>query len=181
MTSNDAWIGDARPYLAPRAAGEQDAWSAEAAAHDRRGGQRLLSVEEVDPPEPVRAFFGIDLGEKVVVRRRLILLDDLPVELADSYYPTHIARGTRLAERGKVPGGAITLLAELGHVPEAEPLEDVAAAVATISQCNDLGLPTGSPVLILTRFTRSATGEPIEVSIMTVTRHLQYRQRKQAS
>jgi GntR family transcriptional regulator len=181
MTSDDAWIGDAHPYLAPRTAGQQDAWTAETAARGRKGGQRLLAVEEVDPPEPVRTFFGVDPGEKVVVRRRLILLDDQPIELADSYYPSHIARGTPLAERGKIPGGAITLLATLGLVPEDEPLEDVAAAVATTSECDDLDLQAGAPVLVLTRFTKSSAGEPMEVSIMTMTRHLQYRQRKQAS
>ncbi|MFJ9634509.1 GntR family transcriptional regulator [Streptomyces sp. NPDC101175] len=181
MTSDDAWIGDAHPYLAPRAEGQKDAWSAEAAARGRKGSQRLLAAKEVDPPGPVQDFFGVEAGERVVVRRRLILLDDHPVELADSYYPARIARGTPLAEQGKIPGGAVTLLATLGFVPEDEPLEDIAAAVATVSQCEELDLPAGAPVLILTRFTRSRAGEPMEVSVMTMTRHLQYRQRKQAS
>lgn len=180
MGSDDAWVGEAQPYLAPRGAGEQDAWSTEAAAHGRRGGQRLLAVEEVDPPSPVRDFFRTEPGEAVVVRRRLILLDDEPVELADSYYPARIARGTRLAEHGKIPGGAVTLLATLGFTPEDDPLEDVHATTATTSQCAALDLPPGAPVLVLTRFTTSTTGEPMEVSVMTMTRHLQYRQRKQA-
>ncbi|MFE3413105.1 UTRA domain-containing protein [Streptomyces mirabilis] len=181
MGSNDAWMGDAQPYLAPRQAGERDAWSAEATAHGRRGSQRLLAVEEVDPPDSVRDFLGIGPTERVVVRRRLILLDDEPVELADSYYPTHIARGTRLAERGKIPGGAVTLLSALGFTPEDEPLEDVSAATVSPSQCAALNLSPGTPVLVLTRFTTSTSGEPMEVSVMTMTRHLQYRQRKQAS
>ncbi|MFF7189659.1 UTRA domain-containing protein [Streptomyces sp. NPDC008222] len=181
MGSNDAWMGEAQPYLTPRQAGERDAWSTEAAAHGRRGSQRLLAVEEVDPPDTVRAFLAIGPAEKVVVRRRLILLDDEPVELADSYYPARIAHGTRLAERGKIPGGAVTLLAALGFTPEDEPLEDVFAATASSSQCAALRLPPGAPVLVLTRFTASTSGEPMEVSVMTMTRHLQYRQRKQAS
>ncbi|WP_329453191.1 UTRA domain-containing protein (plasmid) [Streptomyces sp. NBC_01724] len=181
MTSDDAWVGDAQPYLAPRAAGERDAWSTEAATHGRKGSQRLLAVEEVEPPAAVRDFFGGDPAGKVVVRRRLILLDDQPVELADSYYPARIARGTRLAEAGRIPGGAVTLLATLGFTPEADPLEDVAPATATADECEALSLQPGTAVLVLTRFTRSTTGEPMEVSIMTMTRHLQYRQRKQAS
>ncbi|MEU1568618.1 UTRA domain-containing protein [Streptomyces mirabilis] len=181
MGSEDAWMGDAQPYLTARQAGERDAWSAEAAARGRRGSQRLLAVEEVDPPGSVREFLGISPDEKAVVRRRLILLDDQPVELADSYYPPHVARGTRLAERGKIPGGAVTLLAALGFTPEDEPLEDVFAATASPSQCTALSLPPGAPVLVLTRFTASTSGEPMEVSVMTMTRHLQYRQRKQAS
>ncbi|WP_394427226.1 UTRA domain-containing protein [Streptomyces sp. SGAir0957] len=181
LTGDDAWIGDAQPYLRPRAAGAQDAWSSEAAERGRRGTQRLLAVEEVDPPEAVRAFLRLHQGEKAVVRRRLILLDDEPVELADSYYPARIARGTQLAETGKIRGGAVTLLATMGFTPEAHPLEDVAAAIASSSQCSALALPPGTAVLVLTRFTRSEEGEPLEVSVMTMTRHLRYRQREEAN
>jgi DNA-binding GntR family transcriptional regulator len=181
VSSDDAWIGDAQPYLTPRREGERDAWSSEAAARGHRGTQRLLAVEEVDPPSAVRDFFGMGPEEKAVVRRRLILLDGEPVELADSYYPTRIARGTQLAEAGKIRGGAVTLLATMGFTPEDSPLEDVAAEIASPSHCEALGLRPGSPVLILTRFTRSTTGEPMEVSVMTMTRHLRYRQRKEAS
>ncbi|MFE2838484.1 UTRA domain-containing protein [Streptomyces mirabilis] len=181
MSSDDAWVGDAQPYLAPRPEGTQDAWSAEAEARGRKGGQRLLAVTEVDPPETVRHFFNCGPGDKVMVRRRLILLDGEPVELADSYYPMNIARGTALSEKGKIRGGAVTLLGSMGFVPEDDPLEDVAAATATAMQCMSLGIPMNSAVLVLTRFTRSTLGQPVEVSIMTMTRHLQYRQRKQAS
>ncbi|MCX4231771.1 UTRA domain-containing protein [Streptomyces ortus] len=181
MSSDDAWMGEAQPYLVPRGAGQGDAWSAEAAAHGRRGGQRLLAVQEVEAPQPVRDFFGIHTSEMVVVRRRLITLDDRPVELADSYYPAHIARGTPLADARRIPGGAVTLLAKLGFTPESEPLEDVAASTATAREREELDLPARTPVLVLTRFTMSTTGTPMEVSVMTMTRHLQYRQRKQAS
>ncbi|MFJ3497825.1 UTRA domain-containing protein [Streptomyces sp. NPDC086091] len=181
MSSDDTWIGDTQPYLAPRQEGERDAWSSEAAARGRRGTQRLLAVEEVAPPIAVRDFFGMGPEEKAVVRRRLILLDGEPIELADSYYPARVARGTQLAQVGKIRGGAVTLLATMGFTAEDSPLEDVAAEIASSSECESLSLPPGSPVLILTRFTRSTTGEPMEVSVMTMTRHLRYQQRKQAS
>ncbi|MFI6881161.1 UTRA domain-containing protein [Streptomyces sp. NPDC050400] len=181
MSSDDAWIGDAQPYLTPREPGERDAWSSEAAARGRRGTQRLLAVEEVDPPSAVRAFFRLSATEKAIVRRRLILLDDAPVELADSYYPTRIAQGTQLAEQGKIRGGAVSLLASMGFEPEPDPLEDVSAAVASPSQCDALTLSPGSPVLVLTRFTNSRSGEPMEVSVMTMTRHLRYRQGEAAN
>ncbi|MGW0665327.1 UTRA domain-containing protein [Streptodolium elevatio] len=176
MTGDDAWIGDAQPYLAPRPAGERDAWTAEAAARGRRGGQRLLAVETVTPPPDVEAFFAS--SHPVILRRRLILLDDKPVELANSYYPARIAQGTRLAERGKIPGGAVTLLSQLGYIPEDDPIEDVGASVASAEECQLLELSDNMPVLVLTRFTRSTEGVPVEVSIMTGTRHLQYRQQR---
>ncbi|MFF9476311.1 UTRA domain-containing protein [Streptomyces roseolus] len=97
--TGDAWIGETAPYLAPREPGQSDAWTDEAARRGRRGGQRLLRAGEVDAPDIVRTALGLSLGERVVVRRRLILLDDVPVELADSSYPLSIAGGTALAER----------------------------------------------------------------------------------
>ncbi|MFJ5142748.1 UTRA domain-containing protein [Streptomyces sp. NPDC088707] len=181
MSSDDAWIGDAQPYLAARRDGEEDAWSSEAAAHGRRGAQELLAVQEVEGPSVVREFLQIEPGQLTVVRRRLILLDGAPIELADSYYPPSVARGTALATKGKIRGGAISLLATLGFIPEDGPLEDVAAAIAAPDQCAALQLKPGTPVLVLTRFTRSTANEPIEVSVMTMTRHLQYRQWKATS
>ncbi|MFI2031883.1 GntR family transcriptional regulator [Streptomyces buecherae] len=181
MNSDDAWIGDAQPYLAARGHGETDAWSAEAKARGRRGSQQLLAVEEVEAPGRVREFLQIPQGELAIARRRLILLDDEPIELADSYYPAHVARGTRLAASARIRGGAVTLLASLGYTPEDEPVEDVAAAIATPAQCEALRLRPGTPVLLLTRFTRSTAGVPMEVSTMTMTRTLRYRQRKELS
>jgi hypothetical protein len=104
------------PYLKPREPGEGDAWSAEAAAQDRRGSQRIVHAGEVPAPVEVARLLGTPDGEQVVVRRRLILLDDEPNELTDTYYPVAVARGTPLAATAKIRGEAVTLLAELGHI-----------------------------------------------------------------
>ncbi|MCZ0984023.1 UTRA domain-containing protein [Streptomyces diastatochromogenes] len=178
MSSDDAWVGKTRPYLTPRGEGEKDAWTSEAAARGRQGGQRLLEAGEVEPPDLVRAFFGLGPGELAVVRRRLILLDGKPTELADSYYPGHIALGTPLAEPRKIPGGAVTLLADLGYEAAEEFEEDTVAENASPAQCELLGLPAGKAVQVLTRFVTSTTGEPMEASVMTMTRHHRYTQRR---
>ncbi|MFB7939762.1 GntR family transcriptional regulator [Streptomyces sp. NPDC056049] len=180
--SGDAWISETAPYLAPRAPGQSDAWTDEAARRGRRGGQRLLRAGETDAPEGIGAALGLPPGERVVVRRRLILLDDRPVELADSYYPVSVAGGTALAEPRKVPGGAVTLLGRLGYVG-AEVVEDVSAGLATPEEREHLGLSEGSAVLRLLRLTRTADGTPMEASLMTMPagRHLTYRLGRQGS
>ncbi|MFC9734700.1 GntR family transcriptional regulator [Streptomyces roseolus] len=174
--ADDAWIGEAAPYLAPRESGQSDAWTDEAARRGRRGGQRLLHAGEVEAPEAVRAALGLSDGGRVIVRRRLILLDDLPVELADSYYPVSVAGGTPLAEPRKVPGGAVTLLKELGYVG-ADVVEDVSAGLAAEEERVHLGLTEGSAVLRLLRLTRTADGTPMEAALMVMPdgRHLTYR------
>ncbi|MEU3606462.1 UTRA domain-containing protein [Streptomyces sp. NPDC035033] len=174
--AGDAWISETAPYLAPREPGRSDAWTDEAARRGRRGGQRLLHAGETEAPDAVRAALGLPAGERVIVRRRLILLDDRPVELADSYYPLSVAGGTPLAEPRKVPGGAVTLLARLGYAG-AEVVEDVSADLATAEEREHLELPGGGAVLRLLRLTRTADGTPMEASLMTMPagRHLTYR------
>lgn len=175
MPDPDAWISVSTPYVKPREAGAPDAWFQEAADHGHVGTQRLLHVGEVQPPPRIAAALQVTPTDPVVVRRRLVLLDDEPVELVDSYYPVGIARGTRLAEPRKIRGGAPTLLAELGH--ELHHLdEDVSVRLANAEETDLLALQGPTPVLVLQRTSSGRDGLPAEVSVMTMLpgRHLRY-------
>ena len=175
MHAPDAWISVSTPYVKPRDAGAPDAWAQEAADHGHVGTQQLLHVGEVAPPPRVAAAFSCAPTDPVVVRRRLVLLDDQPVELVDSYYPADLARGTRLAEARKIRGGAPTLLAELGHELHHVD-EDVSVRLANAEESGLLALQGPSPVLVLQRTSSSRDGRPVEVSVMTMLpgRHLRY-------
>lgn len=170
------WASVSTPYLQPHRMGQADAWATEAAQHGRKGTHRLGEVGEQPAPPEVAERLRLTPGEQVVVRHRIVLLDDQPVELADSYYPVTIARGTRLAEPRKIPGGAVALLAELGYEPRyAE--EDVHARPASADERQSLGLDEHGWVLVLTRTLRAENGEPVEVSVMTMNpwgRYLRY-------
>lgn len=170
------WESVSSPYLRPRREGEADAWAEETAEHKVSGTQQLREVAEVSPPASVADGLGLGSDEVVVVRRRVMLVDDRPVELTDSYYPIQIARGTALAESRKIRGGAVTLLAELGYRLE-RVQEDVSARPATSDEQRLLALADGEWVLVLVRLARSLEGRPVEMSIMTMTaadRHLRY-------
>ena len=175
MRAND-WVSTSMPYLTPREKGQGDAWAEEAAARGRRGTQRILYAGEVAAPAEVARLLGLTEGELVVVRRRLILLDDQPNELTDTYYPVGIARGTGLAGTAKIPGGAITLLAGLGHVG-ARVREDVTADNPDDGERETLRTAPGEPVLRLTRVTLDRDDRPFQVDrmVMPATRqHLRY-------
>lgn len=144
-----------------------DAWMAEAAQRGAKGTQRLREVVEVVPPSGVAEALNLAHGLSAVVRRRLMLLDGKPVELTDSYYPVSVARGTRLAEARKIPGGAITLLTELGHVPR-HVREDVSARPAGAEERQLLDLGDDDWVMVLNRLVSTAEGTPIEASVMTM-------------
>jgi DNA-binding GntR family transcriptional regulator len=155
------------PYLAPRERGQGDAWSAEAAARGRRGSQRIVHAGEVRAPARVARLLDVPDGAPVVVRRRLILLDDEPNELTDTYYPVAIAQGTPLAGTAKIRGGAVTLLAELGHVG-ALAREDVTAGLPDEREQEALRLAPTEPVLRLTRLTLDGDDKPIQADLMVM-------------
>ncbi|MEO3874147.1 UTRA domain-containing protein [Nonomuraea sp. B12E4] len=176
MTDGPSWHSVSMPYVLPRGAGQPDAWAEEAAQHGHAGRHILREVAEVRPPRDVAAALGVQGHETVVARRRTVLLDERPVELADSYYSLAIARDTPLAEPRKIRGGAPTLLAELGY-PPAHIEEDVSARPASEEERQLLQLREHDWVLVLFRLSRARDNAPVEVSVMAMApygRHLRY-------
>jgi GntR family transcriptional regulator len=153
-TTSDAYV----------VAGAGNTWSAAATEQGRVGGQRLLDATTVEPPDPVRVALKLQPGEQVVVRSRLMLLDDRPVEIATSYYPAAIAAGTPLAERGKIRGGAIAALDALGHAP-ADVSELVTARWPDAEEADVLQVEAHEPLLVLTRTNLDSTGRPVEYAV----------------
>lgn len=162
MTSGD-WVSTSAPYVAPRRDGQGDAWAEEADQRGQQGAQRIVHAGEVPAPLEVATGLGLDVGETVVVRQRVMLLDGAPVELTDTYYPVDVARGTRLAGTAKIPGGAVTFLASLGF--EARHVhEEVYARLPNVEEQEALELTQGEPVLCMTRVTEDGT-RPFQVDV----------------
>ncbi|MGW4528591.1 GntR family transcriptional regulator [Amycolatopsis sp. NPDC004378] len=164
MAGGGAWTSVSMPYVSGR---KGDAWGAEAAQHGGTGTQRLGEVGEVPAPAPIADMLGLDASDPVIVRRRVMLFDDRPVELVESYYPVAIARGTRLAEARKIRGGAVALLAELGHQPR-RVREDVVARLATAEERVELQLDDLACVLQLSRVLYDQDDVAVEASVMTM-------------
>ena len=74
-----------------------------------------VEILEAAPPSDVAALLGTD--GKVLVRKRQMYANDIPVQLATSYLPVDIAGGTQLAERDTGPGGTYSRLTDLGYAP----------------------------------------------------------------
>nr|WP_202466108.1 UTRA domain-containing protein [Streptomyces sp. SID4951] len=158
--------------MAPREPGQRDAWSAETAARGRRGSQRIVQAGEVAAPGEIAELLGVEPGGLVVVRRRVMYLDGRPCELTDTYYPLGIARGTRLAGTAKIAGGAVTLLAELGHVG-VRAREDVSARLPSDEEATALEAEPSQPVLQLLRLTLDARDRPVQADRMVMPARLQ--------
>lgn len=161
---HDDWRRRSDPYLTPPPIGRHgDAWSQESAQRGRRGTQRLIEVAQAVPPTRVSEGLRIVGTDVAVVRRRLMLLDDQPVQLADSWYPLAVAAGTGLIEPRKIRGGAVALLAELGYTPDTV-REEWGSRTATAEECLALGLATGAKVDTMFRVLETSSGVPYEVS-----------------
>ncbi|WP_330329909.1 UTRA domain-containing protein [Streptomyces sp. NBC_00536] len=165
--SEGQWTSASAPYLTPRAEGEPDAWTAEAAARGRVGGQRILYAEEEPASDEVARMLGVPVAGRVVRRRRIIELDGVPRELTDTYYPAAIAAGTPLASTAKIRGGAVTLLAALGHVG-VRVVEEVTARLPTEEERGHLRSAPGEPVLLVSRVTLDAADRPLQADVMVM-------------
>ncbi|MFE3678761.1 UTRA domain-containing protein [Streptomyces griseus] len=165
MASENEWVSTSADYTKPRPPGAADAWTEEAGRQSTKGSQELTRTGETVPPTAVANAFGLADGETAVVRGRTIYSDDAPVELADTYYPRGIAEGTALAEPRKIKGGAVTLLAELGHIAD-RVIEDVTARPASRVEQQQLRLADHEPVVVIERLSLDEAGRPVQADVM---------------
>lgn len=155
-------VDDTASYLTP---GDGDAWGRAVKAAGARGTQKLRTASRVTPPDWVAtalAVSAIGSAGTVIARRRTMYIDDDPVELTDSYYPLEVAADTALERPGRIPGGAVTLLAELGyaahHADEAVDLD----SHPTAAEADLLGVEPSTRVVRIRRVVKTAADVPFE-------------------
>jgi GntR family transcriptional regulator len=122
-----------------------------------------LEVGYEKPTAEVRDSLRVNGRERVLARRRRYLLDGQPVELASSYVPAALAKGTPIEERHTGPGGIYARLEESGHLLD-EFTEEVAARMPTPDERHRLLLPDGTPVLTVRRIAFDTDGRPVEMT-----------------
>lgn len=130
----------------------------------------LLEVGEVPAPTEVAGALGLEVGERVLLRRRLLRHDGRPVEVGWSYYPLELVAGTALAEPKRVRGGAPRVLAERGY-PQLHFSDAVSARMPTADESDLLALPN-VPIIRQFRVVYSHEDRPVEVSILIKGAHL---------
>jgi GntR family transcriptional regulator len=111
-----------------------------------------LRVEQAGPE--VAAALGVEIGTEVLVRDRLMYADDEPVQLATSYLPREITRGTAIEQENPGPGGIYGRLDEAGHGPLKFD-EYVRIGQAAEHEADQLRISPGAPLF---RITRVASG-----------------------
>lgn len=144
----------------------QGAFLADAAA---RGFTASTSVkirfERAD--ERTADHLGLEPGDEVTVRDRVMRADGLIVQLAVSRLARSLTRGTAIEEVETGPGGTYARLEESGHLI-ASFVEHVGARMPTPNEATTLQLAEGTPVITVTRVAYCRDGAPLEMNDMVL-------------
>lgn len=129
-------------------------------------------ITQAEAPEQVAAALDLPEGSRsVVIRKRRMYANDVPVQLAPSYIPWDIAEGTQLAEQDSGPGGIISRFAELGHA-QVRITESVRIRRATDEEQQFLRLEEDEPVIEIWHVGWTEQGRPVEVCVHSVPAYL---------
>ena len=128
--------------------------------------QRLLDVGWAGVPRDVALRLDVDDDARVVLRRRLFVVNGEPVAFCDSYYPPDVADGTPLAEPERIAGGAYGLIEDPdGPIRRRlkRSVDDLVCRMPTPEEVEGLKLGPGVPVVRTLRTVYDADDRPVEV------------------
>jgi GntR family transcriptional regulator len=141
-------------------------FNAQAGEQGQVAEQRLVEVGWVSASDDVAARLDVDPESRVVVRRRLFLVNDAPVALCDSYYPSSVADGTALAVAERIPGGTYGLIEdESGPIARRleRSIDDLECRMPSRDEADALDLAPGVPVVRVLRTVYDSSGGAVEV------------------
>ncbi|MEV4411555.1 GntR family transcriptional regulator [Catellatospora sp. NPDC049609] len=133
---------------------------------------------EVGCPDAIAARLGVEPGEPVLRTRYRYLADGGPIQLATSYEPLSITRGTpvELPEDGAAVG--VVARMDVIGVRIDECVEEIIARAAHPDEIERLGLPSGGALMMVVERTYLAGGRAVETAdiVMAADRYqLRYR------
>lgn len=132
-----------------------------------------VSIERGQPTAEVASRLRLGPGQQVLIRRRRMLADGQPLQLATSYLPLDLVGGTQIEQPDTGPGGTYARLEELGHkLGRFE--ERVTARMPLPDEAKALSLGPGTPVILVARTAYASPGDqPVELcdTIMAADRY----------
>lgn len=147
-----------------RFAGEnQSAFFTDAATDGFTADVNVTHIGLGEPaPAEIADLLKLAEGAPVLVRRRVYFRDGHPVQAATSYVPWLLAKGTQMVEEDTGPGGLYQRINEAGHPVEGG-REFVTTRLPTRGEVDELRIPSGTPVMLVTRVACDPDGVPVEV------------------
>ncbi|EIE98251.1 GntR family transcriptional regulator [Saccharomonospora glauca] len=147
-------------------AANKGAFLADAAAQGFTPGSSVrVRFEPAD--ERVAKHLGIQVGDEVTVRDRVMRADGFPVQLAVSRLPRTFTRGTAIEEVDTGTGGVYARLEDAGHLI-GHYAEHVGSRMPTPEEASTLRLGQGVPVITVMRVAYREDGTPLEMNDMVL-------------
>ncbi|MEW6046676.1 MAG: GntR family transcriptional regulator [Bacillota bacterium] len=128
----------------------------------RRGlvpGARLLDVQVQEASRKVERALALGMDRRVLVVRRLRLADGEPMALEVTHLPYGLLH---TAPRERLEGSLYEYLEQELGIELASARQTLEPVVAAEEEAKVLGVPPGSPLLLMERTTLSRSGEPVE-------------------
>jgi GntR family transcriptional regulator len=142
------------------------AFLSDAMAAGREASAEVEVARGVAPPE-VAERLHLSQGDQVLIRRRRMLADGQPVQLATSYLPLQLVEDTQIEQADTGTGGTYARLEELGH-RLGRFQEDLSARMPLPDEARSLRLGAGVPVIRVVRTAFDEQGAPVEVNEMVL-------------
>jgi GntR family transcriptional regulator len=142
------------------------AFLSDAMAAGREASAEVEVARGVAPPE-VAERLHLSQADQVLIRRRRMLADGQPVQLATSYLPLQLVEGTQIEQADTGTGGTYARLEELGH-RLGRFQEDLSARMPLPDEARALRLGAGVPVIRVVRTAFDEQGAPVEVNEMVL-------------
>ncbi|MFI5840356.1 GntR family transcriptional regulator [Catenuloplanes sp. NPDC051500] len=136
----------------------------EATGRPWKPGDQTQTVRLTTADADISDALGLEIGDPVYERARLVKEANVPTHTLTSYYRPEDVEGTPLVDAKAGPagrGGGFAVLTSQGLEPD-NMTETIRARMPAPDEIDQLQLPGGEPVMILHRITYTAEGRSIE-------------------
>ncbi len=157
----------------PAVRGSVSLFLVEAEAQGIRADRRMLYIGLEPATEHVAGCLGVDPGDEVLARRKLMLANSIPVRIATSYFRADLFADTRMAEPEFVRPSLQAALRDLGY-QFGRATEHLTARRPTSFEAETLELEPAEWIVQVLRASYSSEDTPVHVleTICAASRHI---------
>jgi len=145
----------------------------ESAGQSGKPSRKLLSSGPSPAPASVARRMGVDSGDDLLTRRRLMLVDEIPVRLAISYFLPVTPEAAELSRAEFIAGGLQALLERHGRkFGRAD--ETLVARLPTADEAQLLAIGDDEPVVEILRTSYDHHNAPVHTlqTVCVASRHV---------
>lgn len=135
---------------------------------------RILHVGEVAAPEEIAFRLRVSPGDQVWSRQRVVESLGQVLHLSTSYYSQRVIDAVPELTQPVSTGGSRELASDRLGASQAHVLEEIWAESANVEDSVYLGVPRGSPIIVVTRTVWLSDNTVVEVAVKRTARSLKF-------